>query len=104
MRARASAAVVVALAGVAAAFPPGVRAVRLQAPAGGDGVTGGTAYNDLQAALAAARADPSVTELWIAAGTYYAGPAGNPPETTFDARHVSLYGGFGGFETAREQR
>jgi hypothetical protein len=104
MRSRASAAVVVGLAGVAAAFPPGVRAVRLGAPAGGDGLSWGTAYNDLQVALAAARLDPSVTELWIAAGTYYVGPVGSPPNTSFRAEHISLYGGFNGTEEFREQR
>jgi hypothetical protein len=102
MRPWASAAVVVGLAGVAAAFPPGVRAVRLSAPSGGDGLSWGTAYNDLQVALDAARVDPSVTELWIAAGTYY--PPGDPSVATFRAEHVSLYGGFNGTESAREQR
>lgn len=69
--------------------------VRSSAPAGGDGSSWATAYNNLGTALAAAPAD---AEIWVSAGTYtttngFAIPAGR-----------LLLGGFIGTETFREQR
>jgi hypothetical protein len=93
-----------ALSAPAAAFPPGVRAVRQGAPAGGDGLSWATAFNDLQPALTAAAADPSVTEIWVAEGTYYTASPGGPPTASFAISNFAVYGGFAGTETAREQR
>src|SRR5687768_1218701 len=54
-----------------------VRYVRSSALPGGNGMSWVTAYNDLQLALAAAAVDLSITQLWIAEGTYKpAGPGG----------------------------
>lgn len=38
---------------------------------GGDGLTWTTAFTNLQDALAEAQHCPDVTEIWVAAGTYY---------------------------------
>jgi hypothetical protein len=92
------------LAAHASGFPPGVRAVRQGAPAGGDGLSWVAAFDDLQRALAAAAADPSITEIWVAEGTYYPGPSDGPPNASFVFSNLALYGGFGGNEYERAQR
>jgi hypothetical protein len=82
-----------------------VRHVDIDAPAGGDGLSWRTAFNDLQAALAAAVGNPSITQLWIAEGTYTPAPPGGSRAATFTLRHnLGLYGGFAGGETSLEQR
>ncbi len=74
--------------------------VQAGAAAGGDGTSWGSAYNDLQTALA----DATCTEIWVAAGTYY------PTQTldrsvSFQLKNgVGIYGGFDGTETQRNQR
>jgi hypothetical protein len=71
--------------------------VDVDAPAGGDGASWITAFNDLQDAL-----DASVdgNQLWIAEGEY------TPFETTVFHIHadIELYGGFKGTETELWQR
>jgi len=78
--------------------------LRVQAGApGGNGLSWGSAFGDLQAALTAAAAQPSVQELWIAAGTYR--PAAVDRSATFAVPDgVALYGGFAGTETLRDER
>lgn len=77
-----------------------------RASGAGDGTSWQDAYVTLQDALAAA---PPGAEIWTAAGDYRpdAG-AGQTPglrASTFRLRPgVMLYGGFAGYETAREQR
>ncbi|MHC4574925.1 MAG: S8 family serine peptidase [Planctomycetota bacterium] len=73
--------------------------VDCDASAGGDGLSWANAFNRLEDALAIAVND----EIWVAEGTYI--PDTNdrsdwfaPPENT------SLYGGFAGTETSRDQR
>ena len=76
------------------------------APSGGDGASWATAYRYLQDAMAAAAAsDGSVTEIWVAAGTYKpdrdaAHPDGSgDQEATFQLINgVTLRGGFAGNE------
>jgi hypothetical protein len=60
-----------------------------------DGSTWQTAYTGVPFALAAAATGD---EIWVAAGTYNYGPA------LMLRDGISLYGGFAGGETAREQR
>ncbi|MCC6675822.1 MAG: right-handed parallel beta-helix repeat-containing protein [Phycisphaerales bacterium] len=106
-RARVVIAILMASAGAAVAAPPNVRHVRADAPAGGDGLTWGTAYNDLRAALSAASASGgAVTELWVRQGVYIpAGPGGTDPAISFTlVPGVAVYGGFAGTETDRTQR
>ena len=75
---------------------------------GGDGASWATAYKYLQDALATAGAG---AELWLAEGVYYpdegaAQTAGNPGQSfalTASAAGLSLYGGFSGAETGRDQ-
>lgn len=72
--------------------------VKSDAPSGGDGATWATAYNTLQAALAAATPG---TEIWVAGGTY-TGPGAGFAFAIPDG--VALYGGFAGMELNRAQR
>ena len=75
---------------------------------GGDGASWATAYKYLQDALAAAG---DGAELWLAEGVYYpdegaAQTAGDPGQSfalTASAAGLSLYGGFMGAETSRNQ-
>ncbi|MCL5256307.1 MAG: Ig-like domain-containing protein [Chloroflexi bacterium] len=75
--------------------------VRASAPAGGNGTSWGTAYNDLQSALSSAA---SGDQIWVAAGTYK--PAsGTDRNATFRMKNdVAIYGGFAGTETSLDQR
>ncbi len=93
-------------AAATAAAGQSVRYVRASAPAGGDGVSWNTAFSSLQPALDAARADPSITEIWVAAGTYTPRRSG-PPDRAEPFRlvsGVSLLGGFAGTESASAER
>jgi len=74
-----------------------------------DGMSWGTAFNKLQDALAAARGDATVEEIWVAAGVYYPDEgSGQTPDdraASFDlVDDVELYGGFTGDETNRNDR
>jgi hypothetical protein len=101
----------IAVASIAAALSAGgaaaqsVRFVRASAPGGGNGLSWGTAYNNLQTALTATAGNPSVTQLWIAAGNYKPAGAGGPRTATFQLRNnLALYGGFAGGESMLSQR
>lgn len=68
-----------------------------------DGETWATAFTDLQQGLDAAAAAGPGCEVWLAQGTYLAWRA--TPSDTFQLRSgVSLYGGFAGTETLRDER
>jgi len=69
-----------------------------------DGTSWTDAYTDLQAALAFARVNPQIDEIWVAAGTYAPGPVGDESATFQLLSGVSLYGGFAGWEKTRGQR
>jgi predicted outer membrane repeat protein len=100
--------VLAAVCGAAVAIPPGVRVVNHAAPSGGNGQSWAAAYDDLQFALAEARANPSIEQIWVARGTYK--PAPNGPVTghesrTFELRSgLGVYGGFAGGEVQLSQR
>lgn len=67
---------------------------------GGDGTSWGTAYNDLQDALAVV--DPC--QIWVAQGTYTPG-SGSDRSATFNVKGgIKLYGGFLGMESSLEAR
>jgi hypothetical protein len=88
---------------VGQALPAGVRAVRAGAPAGGDGLTWATAWNDLHAALgAAAGSGGQITQVWLTVGEY--SPPTVPDCLEFVVSNVSVYGGFAGYETSPLQR
>ena len=73
--------------------------VRINAAPGGDGTSWLTAYDNLQSGLAAANFGD---EIWVAQGTY---KPGSSRSSTFNVpAGVSLYGGFDGTETERDQR
>jgi len=87
----AAALALVCLGGVAQAAGGAVIHVNCNAPAGGNGQSWATAYNNLQLGLGAAQ---SGDQIWVAAGTY-------KPTTGVDRRlslvlkdGVALYGGF----------
>ncbi len=84
----------------------GVIYVNHAATGAGTGASWADAYTDLQAAIAAAG---SADEVWVARGTYRPAP---PPTSPGQGRTasfalktgVSIYGGFAGTETQRDQR
>jgi len=70
------------------------------APSGGDGLAWASAYDNLQSALGAAT---SGDDIWIARGLYT--PSDSDASTSFVMIDgVSIYGGFIGNETARDER
>ena len=75
-----------------------------------DGSSWDDAFNSLQDALAAAEtAGGTITEVWIAAGTYWPDDGGgqtlgNRSATFSMLSNLALYGGFGGWEVDSAQR
>ncbi len=68
----------------------------------GSGMSWGTAFNDLQDALAIAQPGDNI---WVAAGTYYPTSSPSDRNATFQLKSgVAIYGGFAGSETALNQR
>lgn len=82
-----------------AAVTPAIIYVNSAAAPGGDGTAWGSAFDLLTDALAVARGED---EIWVAAGTYT--PGDDPGDTFALAPQVSVYGGFAGTETQRDQR
>jgi gliding motility-associated-like protein len=79
--------------------------VRANATGANDGSSWADAYRNLQDALA----DPTVTELWIARGTYRPVACNTCGESerqvAFELRrNLAVYGGFAGNETQRSER
>ncbi|MBO0939502.1 T9SS type A sorting domain-containing protein [Fibrella sp. HMF5335] len=73
----------------------------------GDGSTWGQAFKTLTEGLAAANTYASITEIWVAAGTYKPTTTTGPDSRTisFSMKNgVAIYGGFVGNETALSQR
>lgn len=91
----------------ATAQTPTIIYVNAAAAPGGNGTSWATAFNDLQAALAAGRpvASPSTpVEIWVAHGVYRPGPPGNRDVSFELFGSLTLLGGFVGTETSRDQR
>lgn len=84
---------------------PGPRVIRVKTGGNGDGTTWDNAMGDLQAAIDAAQAGD---EIWIAAGTYKPVNlirSNRPTSRAFIIKDgVSIYGGFAGTETSRDER
>ncbi len=86
--------------------------VAADAPAGGDGSSWATAFNNLNDALNAAGIGIDQKDIWVKAGVYRPDRVGsNSPitltnrENTFIIRHsLKIYGGFSGTETSTSQR
>jgi len=77
------------------------------AVAGGanNGTSWANAYTSLQTAFTNANpATGDTVEIWVAAGRYIPGPAGNRAATFQLKDRVAIYGGFAGGETQRDQR
>ncbi|MCX5649883.1 MAG: right-handed parallel beta-helix repeat-containing protein, partial [Planctomycetota bacterium] len=75
------------------------RFVRANAPAGGNGTSWASAYNNIKTALTAANSNQSIKKIWVAEGTYF------PGTTRFALKNnLALYGGFEGNETQLAQR
>lgn len=80
--------------------------VRADAPGGGTGSTWADAYNDLQDALDVAKCSSGfITQIWVAAGTYWPDRGTNDRSRTFQLlNNLEILGGFAGYETLAEQR
>ena len=103
MKARISVSTLLLSAAVAQA---GTWYVKADATGNGSGTSWANATTSLSAMLAVVQED-SGHEIWVAAGTYRPSTAGlaDPRRATFEIPHkTKLYGGFGGTETARDQR
>ena len=75
------------------------RYVNVNAPAGGNGTSWATAYNNLKSAISAANANQAIRQIWVAKGSYF------PGSTRFTLKNnLALYGGFAGNETQLSQR
>ena len=76
------------------------------AAAGGDGASWATAFEHLEAALAAVPACTDYPfEIWVAEGIYRPAPPGGAPTSSFLVESgVQIYGGFDGTETQLIQR
>ena len=73
--------------------------VRAGAAPGGDGLSWATAKPGIRGGINVAAANPDVTEIWVAAGTYPCGGA-----AYLLPRGVPMYGGFTGVETEWSER
>lgn len=74
-------------------------------PVEGDGLSWGTAFRELRTAISSANNLTSVTEIWVADGTYTPAPTNGPRSTSFQIlRGYAIYGGFAGGETSLSQR
>lgn len=70
-----------------------------------DGSSWTDAYTSLQTALASARLDENVRQIWVARGTYRPAPPGGDRAATFlMVPRVAILGGFAGNETEERQR
>src|SRR5262245_39888750 len=83
--------------------------VNASAAAGCDGLSWATAYNKLQDALSEANSSATVSEIWVAQGTYYpdegVGITDNDRSKSFNLKSgLAIYGGFEGNETELDQR
>ncbi len=78
--------------------------VRAGATGLNDGTSWANAFAELRDALCAAGDNPSITEIWTAAGTYTPTDDGDRTRAFALVDNVALYGGFAGTETQREQR
>ncbi|MCC6677627.1 MAG: right-handed parallel beta-helix repeat-containing protein [Phycisphaerales bacterium] len=77
--------------------------VRASAAGGGDGRSWAGAVRSLRTALDMAAVDPSVDQVWVAAGRYT--PASSDRAASFRMRSgLAVYGGFAGTETQLAQR
>ncbi|GIV82965.1 MAG: hypothetical protein KatS3mg051_2319 [Anaerolineae bacterium] len=68
------------------------------------GANNGNSWTDAYTSLQSALADSNCTEIWVAAGVYYPGSAGNQTATFTLKNNVAIYGGFAGTETLLSQR
>ena len=85
--------------------PPGVLVVDGDAQAGGDGESWVKAFKSLQSALTKAAASPVWNEIWVAEGTYKPDDGSGIRASSFQLQTgVTVYGGFKGDETQRNQR
>lgn len=90
---------------VACAFYTDNRAyVNASATGGNNGASWTDALTDLQDALAAANACPSITEIWVAQGAYKPTTGTNRTISFVMKNNLAIYGGFNGTETMLSQR
>jgi hypothetical protein len=69
-----------------------------------DGTSWAKAFKHLQDALETARRCNTVTQIWVAAGTYYPDEGGIAPGAFQPRGGLAIYGGFVGTETLLSQR
>lgn len=69
--------------------------------AGGSGTSWADPLGDLQTAISIA---PFGSEIWVSTGVYVPSGTGDRSATFTLKDGIAIYGGFGGFETAKEQR
>ncbi len=70
----------------------------------GDGSSWADAFTDPRSAFVLTYFCPQIQEAWVAAGVYPTDPGGDRDATFAIPSGLSIYGGFAGNETTREQR
>ncbi|MBO9591807.1 MAG: hypothetical protein J7599_02790 [Niabella sp.] len=79
--------------------------VNAAATGANNGSSWANAYKSLSVALKTAQTNPSVTEIWVAKGTYSPASTNNRDSSFYINRNnLKLYGGFAGSETSPGQR
>ncbi len=84
---------------------PTILFVRSDAPDGGDGLSWTLAYRDLLEAMEVAATIDTISEVWVAEGTYTPAPPGGNRYASFElVDGLTIYGGFRGTETSLVER
>lgn len=84
--------------------PTHVMYVNTNTPWDHDGSTWGKAFANLQDALTQANKCPSVTEIWVAEGTYFPTQNGDRSASFQLINRLTIYGGFSGIESSLSER
>ena len=84
--------------------PDNIAYVKSDAPGNNDGTSWTDAFTDLQDALSKASICNTISEIWVATGTYHPTPGTDRTVSFVMKNGLGIYGGFSGTETSPGQR